>query len=58
MTLKTCKKRLELAKTPEEVKFWEERITRRMLKLGIQPEPKVEVKDGNNNTNRNKSKKR
>lgn len=30
MTLETCKKRLELAKSDEEKTFWQERIARRL----------------------------
>ena len=30
MTLETCKKRLELAKTDEEKAFWEAKIARKM----------------------------
>ena len=33
MTLETCKKRLELAKTDAERLFWEERIARKIAKF-------------------------
>jgi len=32
MTLETCKKRLELAKTDKEKAFWEDRIARKLRK--------------------------
>ena len=31
MTLETCYKKLELAKTPKEKKIWEERISKKLL---------------------------
>lgn len=33
MTIETCKKRLELAKTDEERKFWEARIARKVARF-------------------------